>query len=203
MRLDPAGTAVLTMELQRGICGDLAALPALRDAVTEIGAATIAGAIAALARSAAVPVIHCTFSMRPDRLGAPLDLPMMGAARRDPDYLREGQTVCELLPELDLQPGDVIVDRHHGITPFHGTNLDPILRDLGVATVILVGVSLNVGIIGLAIDAVNHGYDVVVVREAVAGVPVEYGEAVLDNALAGIARVVSADQITFEPAEAI
>lgn len=197
MRLDPATTAVLTMELQRGICGDLAALPDLRDAVADTGAAVNAGRVAALARSASAPVIHCTFSMRADRLGARVDLPMMGAARRDPDYLRQGHPVAELLPELDVQPTDVVVERHHGITPFHGTSLDPILRSLGVTTVITVGVSLNVGIIGMAIEAVNHGYDVVVARDAVAGVPAEYGQAVLDNALPAIAKVVGTDQITF------
>ena len=56
-----------------------------------------------------------------------------------------------------------------------GTQLDPILRNLGVTTIVGVGVSLNVGMTNLAFDAVNRGYQIVIPRDAVAGVPAEYG----------------------------
>ena len=43
------------------------------------------------------------------------------------------------------------------------------------------GVSVNLGVLGLAIEAVNLGYQVVVPRDAVAGLPQDYADAVLDN----------------------
>ena len=48
-------------------------------------------------------------------------------------------------------------------------------------TVIATGVSVNLGVLGLAIEACNLGYQVVVPRDTVAGIPATYAEAVLDN----------------------
>ena len=72
-----------------------------------------------------------------------------------------------------------------------GTQLDPILRNLGVSTIVGVGVSVNVGMTNLAFDGVNRGYQVVIPRDAVAGVPTDYGDAVLDNTLNVIATLTT------------
>ena len=45
-----------------------------------------------------------------------------------------------------------------------------------MTTVVATGVSVNVGIMGLCLSAVDLGYQVVLVRDAVAGVPAEYGK---------------------------
>ena len=55
--LDPASTAVLTMELQRGVVGDLAALPHLRDAAALVSMPANAGRICASARTAGATVV--------------------------------------------------------------------------------------------------------------------------------------------------
>ena len=52
-----------------------------------------------------------------------------------------------------------------------GTDLDAILRNLGVTTIVAVGVSLNIAIPNLVMDAVNAAYRVVLPRDAVAGLP--------------------------------
>jgi nicotinamidase-related amidase len=87
-------------------------------------------------------------------------------------------------------PRDIVLPRLHGITPFTSTSLDQILRNLGVRTVVVTGVSVNLGIIGTALSAVDLGYQVVVVRDGVAGVPAEYAQAVMDNSLSLIATLV-------------
>jgi nicotinamidase-related amidase len=81
------------------------------------------------------------------------------------------------------------------MTPFTGTELDAVIRNLGVTTIALMGVSLNLGIIGAALSALDHGYQVVVVRDAVTGLPREYAEAVLENSIAMIATIVTADEL--------
>jgi nicotinamidase-related amidase len=75
------------------------------------------------------------------------------------------------------------------------TGLDPLLRNLGVSTVVVGGVSLNVGVTNVAMDAMNRGYDVVVPRDASAGVPPEYGEQVLNNTISMIARLTTTDEL--------
>jgi nicotinamidase-related amidase len=61
--------------------------------------------------------------------------------------------------------------------------------------VIATGVSVNLGVLGLAIEAVNLGYTVVVPRETVAGIPQDYAEAIVANTLPLIATVTTVDDI--------
>ena len=49
------------------------------------------------------------------------------------------------------------------------TSLDPVLRNLGVTTIVAAGVSVNVAIMGFMFEAVNLGYQFVLPRDAVAG----------------------------------
>ena len=44
-------------------------------------------------------------------------------------------------------------------------------------------------------DAVNHGYQFVLPRDAVAGVPADYADAVIDNTLSLLATVTSTDAV--------
>jgi nicotinamidase-related amidase len=87
------------------------------------------------------------------------------------------------------------VPRRSGVSPFAGTALDVTLRNLGVRTVVATGVSVNLAILGLAIEAVNLGYRVVVATDAVAGTPVDYADAVLDGTIALLAARLTVDQI--------
>ena len=80
--------------------------------------------------------------------------------------------------------------RLHGLSPFQGTELDSILRNLGVTTIVAVGVSVNVAIQNLVFDAVNAAYQVVLPRDAVAGFPSDYVDAVFEHTLGGLTTVV-------------
>jgi nicotinamidase-related amidase len=193
--LAPSTTAVLTMELQRGICGDLARFAALRDAVFERGVEANTARLLAAARSAGATVVHCTFSVRDDRAGTNFDLPLLRAFRDDPDYLRHGTPAVELLPSLGPDADDLVVHRHHGVSPFGGTTLDADLRSRDIETVVVTGVSINVGVIGTVIEAVNTGYVVVVAVDCVAGLPVDYGDEVLRNSLAPIATLAPSTDV--------
>ncbi len=122
----------------------------------------------------------------------------MAAAQADPTLLRQGQPSAELVAGLGPEPGDLVSERHHGLTPFTGTDLGDRLRALGVTTVVACGVSLNVGIPGLAIEAVGEGFDVVVATDAVVGLPRSFGDDVVRNALAYVGRVASVDEIIAE-----
>ena len=94
------------------------------------------------------------------------------------------------MDEIPVAESDLIVPRLHGLSPFQGTELDSLLRNLGVTTVVGVGVSVNVAITNLAFDAVNAAYQVVLPRDAVAGFPDEYVDQVFEHTLGGITTVV-------------
>ncbi|HUC35616.1 MAG TPA: isochorismatase family protein [Acidimicrobiales bacterium] len=187
--------AVLTMEIQRGVVGDLASFPDLASAAADGGTIANAARLCAAARTARVPVVHCTAGFRSDRLGSPVNAPLVASVLRRPEHMLEGTAAVELDPELAPEKTDLFSHRRHGVSPFTGTDLDPTLRALGVSTVVATGVSLNIAIVGLTIEAVNLGYRVVVATDAVAGVPAEYASAVLEHTLKPLARLATVDEI--------
>jgi nicotinamidase-related amidase len=186
---------VVTSELQRGVVGDLAALPELAAAAEAARVIPNAARLCAAARAASVPVVHCTVAFRSDRAGTALNTPLHAALLRRGDHLLAGSPAAELVPGLGAEESDVSSVRAHGVSPFTGTSLDATLRALGTRVVICAGVSLNVAIVGMCIEAVNLGYETVVVTDAVAGVPLAFGDAVLKTTLRFIATLATVDQL--------
>src|SRR5579883_2609004 len=164
------------MELQRAVAGDLASLPHLRDALAERGTLGHVHRLLRGARAAGLPVVHCTVGYRADRRGTATNAPMLAVAARHPAAMAQGSEGCELVPEVDAQPSDVVVNRTNGLSPFGGTSLDTTLRALGATAVVVAGVSVNIGVFGTAVEAVNLGYRVAVATDAVVGVPPAYGD---------------------------
>ena len=71
------------------------------------------------------------------------------------------------------------------------TSLDAVLRNEAITTIVATGVSINVAVLGLAFEGVNRGYQVVVPRDATAGVDEQYVDAVYANTLSLIATVTT------------
>ena len=186
----PAHTALVTQECQRGVIGDLSALPALAEAAKGEMIANVAALVDA-ARRAGVHVVHCTAERRPDGLGANANALIFQYMARAKVGLHPGSPAAELVPEIRVAASDLVLARLHGLSPFAGTELDPILRNLGVRTLVGVGVSVNVAIQNLAFDAVNAAYQVVIPRDAVAGFPREYQEAVFEHTLGAVATLTT------------
>lgn len=193
--IDPSSTAVVTMECQRGVVGDLATFPALRRAVLASGAMEAVVEVVGAARAAGVPVVHALAQFRPDRFGSPTNAPLLAYAATIPGQLEEGSESAQLIPELGPEALDVCSVRRHGVSPFTGTDLDALLRSRSVGTVVAVGVSLNVGLLGLCIEAVNLGYRVVLPVDATVAVPPSYAEAVLANSFAQLATLTDATAV--------
>jgi nicotinamidase-related amidase len=195
----PAHTALLTMELQVGVVGEGALLPALAEEVSRSGLLATAGRLCTAARTAGARVVHCTHEARADGAGAATNCRIFGRAER----LRQqgvlptgiGTPGAQLVPEVGPAPEDILVPRLHGMTPFMGTSLDQILRNVGVRTVVATGVSVNLGVFGMVLGALDLGYQVVLVRDAVVGIPPEYAAAVIENSLSMVSTVVTADDL--------
>ena len=192
--LQPTTTAVVTSECQNGVLGPESPLPELaaaaRVAAVPNGARLVHGA-----RTAGIQVVHCVAWRRADNRGANTNGRLFVAANRTSPAMLPGSEAASPLPEFGLSPDDMVLGRYHGLDPIQGTDLDPVLTNLGVRTVVIVGVSVNVALIGLSIGLVNRGYQVVLPRDAVAGVPAEYAEEVLDNTLGLITTVTTVDEV--------
>lgn len=191
--VDPAHTAVVTSEVQNGVVGERAALPEL----AALAAPTVekVGELCRAARSAGVRVIHATAARRADAAGSNDNARLFAAVRRSPVALLPGSPEVQVVPALGPEPEDIVLCRLHGLNPMAGTDLDPILRNLGVRTVVVAGVSVNVAVTNLVMDAVNNGYQVVLPRDAVTGIPQSYADAVIDNTLSVLATITTVDEI--------
>lgn len=198
--VEPASTAVLTMELQRGVVGPGAMMRALAEQVEAAGTVRAAAAVCHAAREVGARVVHCVVHTRADGAGGAVNCRILGLAdklRRDQGIVPTlaGSDGARLMPELGDDHRDLISARGHGLTPFTSTSLDQTLRNLGATTVVATGVSVNVGILGLCLSAVDLGYQVVVVRDAVTGVPADYAESVIQHSLSMVATVVTAEEL--------
>ncbi len=183
------------METQRGVCGDLATMPILAEAVEAAGVIAAIARVLTAARSHELTIVHCTFSLLPDRAGTPVNAPLIRGLVRNPDHLLHGSPAAEVIGALGPGPDDLLSNRHHGFSPFTRTDLHSLLRDRGVETVVVTGMSLNLGIPGTVIEAVNLGYRAIVVRDCVAGVPADYGDAMLANTLAMVATITTSAEL--------
>ena len=184
----------MTQECQGAVVGPGAALPELaREAQRE--AIPNLCRLLPVARAAGVSVVHCLFQRRADGLGSNLNARLFGGVRGRGADMQPGSPGGSLIPELGPEPRDMVLTRWHGVGPMGGTDLDAVLRNLGVTTIVATGVSVNIAIQSLVMDAVNAGYQVVLPRDAVAGVPTEYADAVLDNSLSLLATMTSTDAL--------
>jgi nicotinamidase-related amidase len=192
--LAPATTALLLNEVQPNIVTGTSALataaaPRLANIVR----------LANGARAAGVQVVHCLKVFRRDgrarnrntvlyrRMGVLPDAPVAPDSRAVPG--------CVVLPELGPSEGDLVMTRLHGMGAATDTGLVPVLRNLAVTTVVVAGVSLNVGVPNTVMDLMNHGFEVVVPRDAVAGTPEDYGELVVEHTLKVLATVATTDDV--------
>jgi nicotinamidase-related amidase len=199
MRLEdlirPATTALLTVEMQRSVVGDLSRIRPLADAVEKHGVIPRLATLMQAARAHSVPVVYCNAEFRADRKGTARNCGLIATLTKDPDHMLSGSPAAEVVPTLEPHPEDLVFRRFHGLSPFTGTSLDVTLRNMGVRTVLATGVSINIAIFGLILEAVNLGYSAVLVRDCVAGFPDDYVEAVIRNSLTPISTLTTSEAV--------
>lgn len=192
--LTPGRVAFVLTEVQDGIIGDQAPWPALAVAANRVGLLENAARVADAARAHGAPVIHCTAGGLPGGFGANTNTRLSGNARK-----RHGDSPRD--PRLSLpsaavwRDGDILLPRFHGTSALTGSPLDSLLRNHGVTTLIISGVSLCFGVLSMTIDAANRAYQVILVEDAVAGFPEDYAQQVVVNTLSMLATVAPAEKI--------
>lgn len=181
LMLDAKHTAIVVIDLQMGIIHLMgaAAQPIIANTTSILAAARKAGAQPVL--------VHVGGSADgADRLHQPTDAPMRAGAF-PPDWM-------ELIPELDRQPGDVVVfKRQWGA--FYGTDLDLQLRRRGLASIVLCGIATEAGVESTARDAYELGYELVFASDAMTGMSPEAHANSIERIFPRLGRVRTTDQI--------
>ena len=108
-------------------------------------------------RAAGVPVLFCSDS---HLAGVDVELTI------HKDHAIRGTWGAEIVPELAPEPSDFSLTKRR-YSAFFGTELEALLRELGVDTVILTGVATNGCVRHTAADTFFHGFKVGVVTDCV------------------------------------
>jgi nicotinamidase-related amidase len=191
----PGRAALVLQEVQNGVVGDMSSLPALAEAGEKIGMIGHIARLARAARGVGVPVVHSTAENLPHGFGTSRNARVFAGALKAGATNEPGSRSVQVVDEVGVGPNDVVLPRFYGLSPLTCTPLDALLRNDGISTVVLAGVSLNLAIPNLVFDAINRSYQVVLVTDAVAGVPEGYGEQLIQNTLSLLATLTTTDEL--------
>jgi nicotinamidase-related amidase len=183
--LDAQSTALVLIDLQKGI---------LANALTPISGEELLARGQALAQrfraaGSTVVLVNVAFSMDGgDMLRQRVD--------EAPPIPNGGFPAGwnEFPPGLQ-QPGDLkITKRQWGA--FYGTELDLQLRRRGIRTIVLGGVSTQIGVESTARQAYEHGYELLIVKDAITSSVAEGHEMSMKHILPRLARLVPNVDVT-------
>jgi nicotinamidase-related amidase len=187
--------ALVISECQRGILEpERSVSKGLADHAAARGIISRTAELARAFRVRGLPVVHCIIEHRADQKGM-LPNSYLGTMALRQRGMTAGTPDVEIPKELGPEPEDIVSSRGTGITAFYGTDLDAMLRLQRIETIVLAGVSTNVAIPGLAIEAVNRGYSVVLAEDCTAGASEESHRFMVSNLLTILTRISPATDI--------
>jgi nicotinamidase-related amidase len=170
-KLDPKTTALVLIDLQQGILG-FGKAPRSGEA-----AVAAAAALAKRFREVNAPVVLVRVGWSAD-FGDALKQPVDQPAALPPGGLPGNW--WEFPAELAVEERDIkITKRQWGA--FYGTELDLQLRRRGIETIVLGGISTNIGVESTARAAYEHGYSLVLVEDAMSSGAPEHHAASLNH----------------------
>ena len=182
--LDPRRTAVVVIDLQKGIVGS----PGYPHSAESVIANTVA--LLDAARNAGAQPILVHVGRSPDGgdgLQVASDQPMRAAGSMPPDW-------SELIPELNRQPNDLVVlKRQWGA--FYGTDLELQLRRRGLSTIILCGIATAFGVESTARDAYERGFEQIFAEDAMTSRTAESHTNAVANIFPRMGRVRTTTEI--------
>ena len=195
VEINPGRTALLVMDLQndiihengRGAGSGFAAM------VKESGLLDRVGELLAACRRAGLSVIHVVVQFRPGHPEIGRTTRMFGGIRKAGSLLEGtwGAAIHEAVRPLPDEP--VVVKR--GVSAFHGTDLDTILRVAGVTDLILTGVATNFVVEGTARHAADIGYRPIIARDCCASASIEQHNFALDQILPFLATITTSQEL--------
>jgi len=181
--LRPTDCALVVIDLQRGVTSVPTAPRPPGEVVAN--AALLAGAL----RAGGGLVVLVRVTQRPD--GRDALRPTIDRAAPAPP---RGADWAEIVPELAGHPEDLVVTKRQW-GAFYGTELDLQLRRRGIRTVVLCGISTDIGVESTARDAYERGYDQVFVEDAMAARSAPEHEHTVTRIFPRIGRVRSTAEV--------
>ncbi len=184
MQLDPKSTALVLIDLQKGVL----AMPVAPHPAAEVYERSLR--LVQRFHAAQAPVVWVRVSFAADLADAPhlpVDQPSNYAA------LPAG---WDEIPGPPHASDLIITKRHWGA--FHGTELDLQLRRRGVRCIVLGGIASHIGVESTARSAAEHDYELVIPEDLCSSVSTETHAFSFKHIFPRIARVTTSDDIALE-----
>lgn len=197
---DSRATAIVSIDLHRGHLDDDPACPCPAPRARAVVPAV--DAFHRSARAAGIRIIHVRSKLRRGgvddvnglkaawRLVFPLHV---GEIPNSDAHAIEGTHWNEFVTEV--LEDDLIVETKKRLSAFYPTDLDFLLRNLGIRTVVFDGCLTDCCVLNSAFDASNLGYHVVVAADLVAGTSAPLEEAALRIVATHLGLVTDASEI--------
>ena len=187
MKIDPARTAVLSMDLQNGIVGMYAGnapemLPRCADVLKA-------------ARSRAAKVIHVRVGFRPG-LPEVTERNMLFGSIKTSDRHQQlfHGTGGDIHPALGPEESDIVVTKHR-VSAFTGTDLAMILRAQEIDTLVLFGIATSGVVLSTLLEASDADYHLMVVKDCCIDMDADLHSCLIDKVFTRRATVVTAAEL--------
>jgi nicotinamidase-related amidase len=180
----PEKTAFVSIDLQKGITSNQFAPYGSNDVIKN--AAKIADAFRE--EGSLIVLVNVSFKDGKDVIKVAVDQERW----RAPGQLSSDW--AELVPELNRKDSDLLITKRQW-GAFHGTELDLQLRRRGIDTIVLCGISTNIGVETTAREAYQHGYNTIIAIDACTASSEEEHEHTKKFIFPRIARVRTTDEI--------
>ncbi|HEV8419919.1 MAG TPA: cysteine hydrolase [Actinomycetota bacterium] len=202
LEINPKETAIVTVDMHRGhLDPAVATMPAPSADCERVIRAT--ERLLQHARGAGVHVIHvvtvqrlipglgaegraCPFWAKLSQM-VESDRWIPGKRSTLDEHNIEGSILTQIIPALYDKERDYVVDNKKRLNCFTNTDLEHLLRILGVTTVVLTGINTNTCVLNTAFSALDRDFAVVVISDCVASM---YGHDLHVFALQNIARCI-------------
>jgi nicotinamidase-related amidase len=180
--LDPHKTALVVIDLQKGIV----ATPT----VPHLSAENMqkSSLLAKRFREKGATVVYVRVDMA-DFLQLPVDVPS-----RDPSAPPPPASASELAQEAGFQSGDLLITKRHW-GAFAGTELEQTLKQRRINTVVLTGISTNVGVESTIRQGTGLGFAFVIVEDACGARDAADHRLAFEKTFPRLARVRKTDEV--------
>ena len=185
--LRPDNTALLVIDMQHDFCSDGgymhrlgASLSSLRAPIEPIRR------VLAAARAAGYRVMHTREGYASDlsdlqpwkRGGGPNDAVAIGDVGPMGRALIRDEPCWDIISELAPWPGEPVIDKP-SYGPFATTEIDALLRSWGIVNLVLTGVTTDCCVTSCLREALDRGYDCIVLADCVGSADPVHHEAAL------------------------